>query len=206
MSFTELYELWRDREIRSVHQIMCNIFEGRVWRDFLTCNGSPFLSAPRNYAFMLNVDWMQPFDHTPYSVVVIYLGLVNLPGSERFKRQNIFLVGIIPGPNEPRLNINSYLSPLVDELLILWEDGVKLRHSRSPLFPECVNVALLYVACDIPASRKVCGFTGHNSSRGCNKCTKEFKTGGIVEPTDYSGFEPCPSRNTVEKKDKLGKY
>ena len=145
----ECCELWCNREIRSVHQIMCDVFEGRVWRDFQTCNGSPFLSAPRNYAFMLNVDWMQPFDHTPYSVGVIYLALMNLPRSERFKRQNIFLVGIIPGPNEPRLIINSYLSPLVDELLILWEDGVKLRHSGSPLFPECFKAALLCVACDM---------------------------------------------------------
>lgn len=197
--FTESCELWRNREIRSVHQIMCDVFEGRVWRDSQTYSGSPFLSAPRNYAFVLNVDWMQPFDHTQYSIGVLYLALMNLPRSERFKRQNIFLVGVIPGPNEPKLNINSYLSPLVDELLILWEDGVKLRYSGSPLFPECFKVALLCVACDMPASRKVCGFTGHNSRRGCNKCTKEFQCSGIGEATDYSGFEPQGQIQSVAK-------
>lgn len=147
---------------------------------------------------MLNVDWMQPFDHTPYSIGVIYLVFMNLPRSERFKRENVILVGIIPGPKEPPLNINAYLSPLVDELLILWNEGVKIRHYGSQIFPECFKAALLCVACDMPASRKVCGFTGHHSKKGCNKCTKTFNIGGIGVPNDYSGFEPCELRNIVE--------
>jgi hypothetical protein len=107
-------------------------------------------------------------------------------------------VGVIPGPSEPKLNVNPYLSPLVDELLDLWNDGVKLRHHGSPFLAETFKACLLCVACDIPASRKVCGFTGHNSAHGCNKCTKTFVTGNIGGQTDYSGFESCPSRNIVE--------
>ena len=192
--FTEQCELWRNRDIRTAHHVMCDVFEGRIWRDFQTVNGCSFLGSPRNYGYMLNVDWMQPFDHTPYSVGVLYLVLMNLPRSERFKRQNIFLVGIIPGPNEPRNNINSFLAPLVDELCKLWHEGVLLRHSGS-IVPERFKAALLCVACDMPASKKVCGFTAHNSKHGCNKCTKEFKTGSFGESTDYSGFDSCPSRN-----------
>ena len=88
------------------------------------------------YALMLNVDWMQPFEHTTYSVGVMYLVLMNLPRHERFKRENVILVGLIPGPSEPQLNINTYLSPLVDELLILWSDGTRIRHAGSQLIPE----------------------------------------------------------------------
>lgn len=196
--FTERCELWRNRETRSIGQIMCDVFDGRVWRDFQLYEGNPFLAAPRNYAFMLNVDWMQPFERTIYSIGVIYLVLMNLPRSERFKRQNVILVGIIPGPNEPPLNINTYLSPLVDELLILWNDGVNICHDGSQIYPDCFRAALLCVACDIPASRKVCGFFGHQSRNGCNKCTKTFITGGIGAPTDYSGFESCTPRNIIE--------
>ena len=196
--FTARCELWRNRDIRTPHQVMCDVFEGRIWRDFQMFNNSPFLGSPRNYAFMLNVDWMQPFDHTPYSLGVLYLVLMNLPRSERFKRENIFLVGIIPGPNEPRNNINSYLFPLVDELIELWEVGVNLRHSGSLVFRERFRAALLCVACDMPASKKICGFTAHNARRGCNKCTKEFQTRGIGEATDYSGFEPCRGRNIID--------
>ena len=50
----------------------------------------------------------------------------------------------------------------------------------------------------MPASKKVCGFTAHNSKRGCNKCCKEFQTHGVGEAVDYSGFDACPRRNIVE--------
>lgn len=36
------------------------------------------------------------------------------------------LLGVIPGPSEPPLTVNSYLSPLVKELLQLWK-GVELQ-------------------------------------------------------------------------------
>ncbi len=73
-----------------------------------------------------------------------------------------------------------YMSPLVDKLAILWN------------IPETFKACLLCVACDIPASRKVCGFTGHNSVHGCNKCTKTFLTGSVGDKTGFLGFEPCP--------------
>ena len=56
------------------------------------------MSHHRNIALMMNVDWFQPFKHSPYSVGVIYLALMNLPHGERYRRENIIVVGIIPGP------------------------------------------------------------------------------------------------------------
>ena len=50
-----------------------------------------------------------------------------------------------------------------------------------------VRCALLCVACDLPAGRKVCGFLGHNARLGCSRCLKEFRGG--VGSMDYSGFE-----------------
>ena len=65
---------------------------------------------------MLNVDWFQPFKHSVYRAEAIYAVIMNLPRTERFKPENVMLLGIFPGPNEPKLNINSYLRPLVMEL------------------------------------------------------------------------------------------
>ena len=60
--------------------------------------------------------------------------LMNLPGSERFKPENVFLVGVIPGPLEPKHNINSYLQPLVAQLNALWRDGISVkRHGSTKL-------------------------------------------------------------------------
>ncbi|CAB4028333.1 Hypothetical predicted protein [Paramuricea clavata] len=61
-----------------------------------------------------------------------------------------------------------------------------------------IMAALLCVVSDIPDSRKVCGFNGHHSRMGCNKCTKAFEVGGVGVPNDYSGFENCRGRNGEE--------
>ncbi|CAI8036682.1 hypothetical protein GBAR_LOCUS20531 [Geodia barretti] len=50
------------------------------------------------------------------------------------------------------------------------------------------RVALSCVACDIPATRKVCGFIGHNASLACNKGFKKFPV-QFGSSTDYSGYD-----------------
>ena len=36
------------------------------------------------------------------------------------------VLGVIPGPTEPKGNINTFLKPLVDDLILLW-DGLPLH-------------------------------------------------------------------------------
>ena len=55
--------------------------------------------------------------------------------------------------------------------------------------PVIVRVALLCVACDIPAARRVCGFTAHSSLLACSKCSKTFPTEAFGEKGDFSGFD-----------------
>ena len=80
-------------------------------------------------------------------------------------RQNVILVGVISAPSEPPLSINSYLSPLVKELLQLW-NGVQLTLPGSN--NKVVKAALLAVACE------VCGFLSHSANLACNCCYCEF--------------------------------
>ena len=112
-------------------QWVSDAFEGRMWKNAQTNDAVPFLSRPHNYRFMLNMDRMQPFSHNIYWVGLMYLVLMNLPRSGRFKRQSVFLIGIIPSTSEPSLNINAFLFPLVDDILIIWKEGVVLKHSGS---------------------------------------------------------------------------
>ena len=67
---------------------------------------------PPYYLLTLNVDWFCPFEHGRYFVGAIYLTIQNLPVALRNHPGNVILVGIIPGPSEPQLIINSYLTPL----------------------------------------------------------------------------------------------
>ena len=101
----------------------------------------------------------------------------------RFKRENILLVGLLPGPSEHTHDINSYLKPLVAELQDLWK-GVSMNVCHDGSNHRLVRCALLCVSCDIPAGRKSCLFLSHSAKRGCSRCTKVF--GGTF---NYSGFD-----------------
>ena len=90
---------------------------------------------------------------------------MNLPREERFKPENVIIVGIIPGPKEPRGNINSFLKPLVDELIDFW-DGVIIADTLLPGGMFKVLVALLALCCDVPAARKCGGFPAHSAAKG----------------------------------------
>ena len=82
--------------------------------------------------FSLNIDWFNPYEQTPYSVGAIYLDVLNLPRNERFKEENFILVGLIPGPNEPKQHINTFLSPLVQDLQVLF-DGITFQNPSAIL-------------------------------------------------------------------------
>lgn len=83
----EKCEQWRHRNMPDA--VMGDVYDGKIWQDFQYVSGQPFLPEPHNFALMMNVDWYQPFKHSPYSVGVIYLAILNLPGEERFKDENM---------------------------------------------------------------------------------------------------------------------
>ena len=133
---------------------------------------------------ILNLDWFQPYKHITYSIGVLYLSVLNLPSQLRYSNAYTILVGILPGPHEPKLTVNTYLEPLVKDLLDFWK-GVPLNVNGVGY--KNIRCALLCVACDSPAGRKACGFLGHSAKLGCTKCLKEFP--GCVGFKKYSGFD-----------------
>ncbi len=71
---------------------------------------------------MLNFDYFQPMKHRKdYSVGVLYLVLLNLPRSERFKWENVIVVGIDPAISSEPKHLNEFLKPTVDELKAFME-------------------------------------------------------------------------------------
>ena len=106
---------WRNQV--SSANVKTDIYQGNVWREL---SSTGFLSNSNSLAFMLNVDWFRPHKHSPGSVGVVYLVLLNLPRHERYRLENIIVTGILPGPSEPKLTANTFLEPLVRELQALW--------------------------------------------------------------------------------------
>ena len=94
------------------------------------------------------MDFFQPYKHVQYSLGAIYLTILNLPRGIRNK-SNVILVGLIPGPHEPQHDINTFLEPLVSDLLQFWS-GIELDVNCKVK----IRCALVCVACDLPAGRK----------------------------------------------------
>ena len=181
--FSVKCEAWRTRS----HQdgVYNDVYDGQLWKEFQAPDGIPFLSLPNNFAFHINVDWFNPFTHTQHSEGAIYMTVLNLPRHDRFLQHDVILVGVIPGPKEPPLHINTFLKPLLDELKDLWQ-GIPLKNAEGRT--AIVHAALLCCGCDIPAARKVCGFVGHRATKGCSKCLVSFPTESFGEKADYSNF------------------
>ena len=151
---------------------------------------------------MMNFDFFQPIKHRKdYSVGVLYFARLNLPRSIRFKWENIVVVGIIPAMDGEPKNLNEFLKPVVRELQCLWK-GMGLKSALSSI-PLMFRAALLCIAADVPAARKLCGLKSHSAYHGCSRCLKAFP-GTFGEKNDYSGFdrESWPKRtNKQHRKD-----
>ena len=187
-------EQWRNRSI--VPGVFSDVYDGNVWRKF---ESDGFFSQPHTYGLLLNVDWFEPFEHSIYAVGVVFMALLNLPRNIRYCQENIIICGLIPGPKEPSLHINSFLEPLVHDLLKLWSG----KEVSLPIGTVKMRAALLCVSCDSPAMRKVAGFLSHAAFKGCFKCKKSFPTAGFGEKPDYSGFdhENWEDRSHIECKE-----
>ena len=119
----DLLNHWRCRTMPNA--VMADVYDGVVWNSFLTVDGKDFFSSRYSVGLMINVHWFQPYKHVQYSVGAIYLIILNLPRNLRYRRENMILVGIIPGPHEPSLSINSFLEPLIIDLNKLWK-GIQI--------------------------------------------------------------------------------
>lgn len=196
--FSEQLEHWRTRT--RAEGYISDIYDGEMWNDFNSCKHSNFLHNKRCYGLMLNFDFFQPYKHTTDSYGVFYMTLMNLPRDQRFKQENVLLVGIIPAFEHEPTSLNSFMKPMVAELKQFWSPGVRLFTAESPKFKLQFKLALMCTACDIPAARKVCGFMGHNANRGCSRCLKFFPGG--FEKKDFSGFarDTWPTRKLADHK------
>ena len=150
--------------------ILEDVWDGRLWKKFLhdPVSKVPLLSEKNNIAFILNVDWVKPFHRGQYKFGVIYLSVLNLPRSDRLLKKWTHVLGIIPGPSELKTHINTFLKPMVDDLLRLWE-GIDILLKQTNEVIQ-VRAMLLCVSCDMPAIRKVSQFLGHKAYKGCNIC------------------------------------
>ena len=192
--FQQLTEHWRTR-LPLQGKAWQDVYDGTMWQKFQEYEGRPFLSEPNNLAFMLHLDWFQPFDNVSYSLGVVYLVCLNLPLDIRGKRENTIPIAALPGGREKLQNVSRLLCPLVADLMDLWKDGIHVTvhgHTDKVL----VKAALILVSCDLPAGRKVTGHIGNNTC--CSRCQRDFRVDSFYtehqERLRSNGRKPGPPR------------
>lgn len=160
-------------------------------------DGHPFIHKCRGdeegrYLFSFNMDGFNPFQlkqaGRSASVMGLYMVCLNLPPNERFKTENMFLAGIVPGPKEPSMQeINHFLKPLVDDLLESYVNGVHYTHTWKYPNGRTTRSALALIICDLPAARQALGFSGPQSTNFCSYCKLKLKN---INDLDIEHWEP----------------
>jgi hypothetical protein len=189
-NFEDLLDSSLFRSDKSSPTSMTDVWDGSVWKTFpdSTVPPRPYTSISGNLVFSLFVDWFNPFrgkHQAPVSVGAIVLVCLNLPPSQRYREENLFLFGIIPGPSEPSVfQINGILRPLVEELQQFWK-GVwfdrSFRHPRGRL----VKAVIFPLIADLPALRKTAGFTAHSAKNFCSYCQLTSEDINLIDPKQF---------------------
>ena len=156
---------------------MQDIFYGNYVRDFKGPDGKLFSLGGNegHYIFSMSVDFFNPYTNKQAgkksSVGLISVVCLNLPPSMRYKPENMFLAGVIPGPKEPPLTtLNHYLEPLIDNLVDFWQIGINFSRTLNCPAGRLIRCALLVVVCDLPAARKTAGFASSAHEHFCSVC------------------------------------
>jgi hypothetical protein len=145
-----------------------NIHESVGWWEKIEEERTPgWKQGEHGIVLSLNVDGVQPFDRGQRTVTPIVCMIQNLPENLRHRAEYLLLAGLIPN-SEPK-NLNPFMEVLVNELLVLWKDGITFTEPKSR-HPRVARVMLLFTACDYPAHCHLNLQRGQSSQYGCHKC------------------------------------
>ena len=166
----------RGTMLNDKHQLW-DIKDGTGITEIAGPNGKPFMDRLQRsdlwLAWSLSVDWFNSHSNKiagkKKSIGSIALALLNLPPSIRYKVENLYVLGVIPGPREPSLDeINHFLCPVVECFLPAWKNSTWFtktdQHPEGRLACSVIAVAVN----DLPATWKIGGFAGPTPANFCN--------------------------------------
>jgi len=133
---------------------MRSVIDSPAWKEVKNIDRA-FFEEGRNVKLGLALDGMNPFadKSTRHSTWPVFLLNYNLPGWMVTKRFFVMLSLLIPGKQSVKSdNIDVYLEPLIDELLLLWS-GVPAVDMSNPAQASAFTLRgmLLWTIHDYPA-------------------------------------------------------
>ena len=101
--------------------------DGKQWKRF-NAKFLEFGDEVRNVRFALSTDGMNPFGDlsSSHNTWLVILTIYNIPPWLCQKRRYLLLTIIISGPRQPSNDIDVFQVLLMEDMKILWEDGVKM--------------------------------------------------------------------------------
>jgi hypothetical protein len=182
---------------------MKNIFDAKFIRTFKGPDGTDLFAYRKGETrllFSLFVDFFNVntvlHRGANTSNGIIAMACLNLPMEQRHLPENIYIAGIIPGPDEPRLTeINHFIEPLINELVEFWNPGIQF--TRTALHKnQIIRCAIACVVCDLPAARKVSGLAAPTAHHFCSVCSCAGKPGLARTDVGSKDWEPRNLRTT----------
>jgi hypothetical protein len=177
-----------------------DVFDAQFIRNFHGPDGNRFVQRPSKegrYLFVLNVDFFaaerQTIRGPSASCGLISAACLNLPLFCRYLPENMYIAGIVPGPNEPKdVQLNHYMRPVVDDFKVSWESGVE--YSCTAKHPEgrLTRSAIALSVNDLPAARKVNQSIGHTAHKYCTRCNCEQRS--TLDRTDVDHPDWAPKK------------
>ncbi|XP_071709379.1 uncharacterized protein [Rutidosis leptorrhynchoides] len=121
----------------------------------------------------LAADGFNPFGNmnNPYSMWPVILTTYNTPPWICMKESSLMLTLLIPGPKSPGKDIDVYLRPLVDELKILWSEGVVTHDSVTNTYFQ-MKAMLIWTVNYYPASSSLSDWSGQGY-KACPTCNED---------------------------------
>lgn len=166
------------KKAASTDPLQHDILESLGLLTFRGPDGQPFLISPpgeSRYVFSFAADAFNPLGNKEVkqkaSSTGIYLVCLNLPPDIRHNPENMYLVGVIPGPGKPSLTqINHFMKLLVADLKEFWSPGVWFSRTAKYQNGRHVRCALVPVVCDALGARQIVGIGSATSRYFCTYC------------------------------------
>ena len=147
-----------------------------------------FARETRNVRLGLCIDGFNPFGSSgqQYSCRPLILTPYNLPPLMCIKKQYMFLMVNVPGPNNSKHKIDLYLQPLLHELKLLWEDEIQTYDvSKRENFQLCA--LMKWTINDFPAYSMMSGWST-SGMHACPYCMDDSKVVNLRHSRKVSWF------------------
>ncbi|GJW87465.1 hypothetical protein Tco_0162805, partial [Tanacetum coccineum] len=122
---------WHAKD-QKIDEKMRHVADSSQWKN-IDNHYTNFRAEIRNIRFGLNSDGINPFGNmsSRHSTWPVLLCIYNLPPWLCMKRKYIMMSLLIQGPKQAGNDIDVYLAPLIDDMIDLWDKGVKVYDAES---------------------------------------------------------------------------